>query len=292
MNLHFISGLPRSGSTLLGALLNQNPTFRASISSPLSQVYADVHAALGVKNEGVDLINENQRHAILRSIFVNYYMQSCDKYPGKTELWKIDVCKCPYHDGILFDTSRAWSARHLELFTLFPDAKMICLVRPINEVLNSFEKLYRKNPLMSDRIWGSGTNSTARANKMLEPGGVVQFPYQNTKDAFFSGDKDKILFVRYSTLAANPEVVLQAIYQFIGVPFDWDAHPEGRQLRQIPDREKFDNRLGVPTLHRVDTVGVKRDEYEVLLPPELWQHHMQSAFWNEPTINRKGMIVL
>ncbi len=29
---YFISGLPRSGSTLLGAILNQNPRFKAGMS--------------------------------------------------------------------------------------------------------------------------------------------------------------------------------------------------------------------------------------------------------------------
>jgi sulfotransferase len=33
--LHFIAGLPRSGSTLLVALLRQNPRFAARISSPV-----------------------------------------------------------------------------------------------------------------------------------------------------------------------------------------------------------------------------------------------------------------
>jgi len=31
----FISGLPRSGSTMLGALLNQNPQIHAGMSSPV-----------------------------------------------------------------------------------------------------------------------------------------------------------------------------------------------------------------------------------------------------------------
>jgi hypothetical protein len=31
--IHFISGLPRSGSTLLAAILRQNPHFHATISS-------------------------------------------------------------------------------------------------------------------------------------------------------------------------------------------------------------------------------------------------------------------
>lgn len=39
-SFHFISGLPRSGSTLLSALLGQNPGVHASISSPLAGLAA------------------------------------------------------------------------------------------------------------------------------------------------------------------------------------------------------------------------------------------------------------
>ena len=37
-NYYFISGLPRSGSTLLSTILSQNPDFYADISSPLSMI--------------------------------------------------------------------------------------------------------------------------------------------------------------------------------------------------------------------------------------------------------------
>ncbi len=36
--LHFISGLPRSGSTLLSAIFNQNPEFHAAMSSPVASL--------------------------------------------------------------------------------------------------------------------------------------------------------------------------------------------------------------------------------------------------------------
>src|ERR1700685_2110174 len=39
LKIHFISGLPRSGSTLLAAILRQNPAFRASMSTPLSAMF-------------------------------------------------------------------------------------------------------------------------------------------------------------------------------------------------------------------------------------------------------------
>ncbi len=34
-NYHFITGLPRSGSTLLAAILRQNPRFHAGMTSPV-----------------------------------------------------------------------------------------------------------------------------------------------------------------------------------------------------------------------------------------------------------------
>ena len=37
--IHFISGLPRSGSTLLAALLRQNPRFQAGMSGPLAGLF-------------------------------------------------------------------------------------------------------------------------------------------------------------------------------------------------------------------------------------------------------------
>ena len=37
--IHFISGLPRSGSTLLAALLRQNPRFHADMSGPMAGLF-------------------------------------------------------------------------------------------------------------------------------------------------------------------------------------------------------------------------------------------------------------
>ena len=42
---HFISGLPRAGTTLLAAILNQNPRFRAGMTSPLADIMGVVIAA-------------------------------------------------------------------------------------------------------------------------------------------------------------------------------------------------------------------------------------------------------
>ena len=50
-NYHFISGLPRSGSTLTSALLRQNPRFQAGISSPVAGLFEGIIAQVSAGNE-------------------------------------------------------------------------------------------------------------------------------------------------------------------------------------------------------------------------------------------------
>ena len=47
---HFISGLPRSGSTLLAGILRQNPRFHAHIESPVGRMVTELHRSMGVVN--------------------------------------------------------------------------------------------------------------------------------------------------------------------------------------------------------------------------------------------------
>ena len=86
----FISGLPRSGSTLLSAILRQNPEFYADISSPVQNlVMSAINVITGSENN--HLIDENRRKQILRSLFNSYY----ENVTPPT----------------VFDTSRGWTAR-------------------------------------------------------------------------------------------------------------------------------------------------------------------------------------
>jgi len=48
---HFISGLPRSGSTLLAALLRQNPRFHAAMTSPVGGLVERMLEAMSEDNQ-------------------------------------------------------------------------------------------------------------------------------------------------------------------------------------------------------------------------------------------------
>src|SRR5215475_5185265 len=110
---HFISGLPRSGSTLLAAILNQNPRFRAGMTSPLADIMGVVMAEASSKNDFSFDVSDEQRVAMLRGLVENFYAGQKDA-------------------GVIFDTSRLWCSRMLLLQTLFPDAKVIACVRQLS----------------------------------------------------------------------------------------------------------------------------------------------------------------
>src|ERR1700747_3914508 len=86
---HFISGLPRAGSTLLAAILNQNPRFRAGMTSPLADIMGVVMAEASSKNDFSFDVSDEQRVAMLRGLPENFYAAAADSQ-------------------VVFATSRLW----------------------------------------------------------------------------------------------------------------------------------------------------------------------------------------
>src|SRR6202046_5978942 len=75
---HFMSGLPRSGTTLLAAILNQNPRCRAGMTSPLADIMGVVMAEASSKNDFSFDVSDDQRVAVLRGLVENFYAGEAD----------------------------------------------------------------------------------------------------------------------------------------------------------------------------------------------------------------------
>ena len=138
---HFISGLPRSGSTLLAGILRQNPRFHASMSSPVSGLLNGALEQMGAGSEFYSFFDEAKRKRICKAIFEAYYADQTDR-------------------DVIFDTSRIWTARMHQLVELFDGFRMICCVRNPAWVMDSFEVIYRKNPFDYSRMFNAGSRQT------------------------------------------------------------------------------------------------------------------------------------
>ena len=69
---HFLSGLPRSGSTLLASIMNQHPSIHTSATSALLDLLVAQASAVSM-NRTLYEISETQEIAIYNSMMDAYY---------------------------------------------------------------------------------------------------------------------------------------------------------------------------------------------------------------------------
>lgn len=205
-NFAFISGLPRSGSTLLCNILAQNP------ETKVSKATSGLHDVLfGVRNqwdrliehqaEGVD---STRLKRVLQGIFHGYL-----------------------HDGfaypLVIDKGRGWlSLIEMLEFVLDKKCKIICPVRDLAEILASFEKLWRNTTAKTQ--WNFEKNDYFDAQTVEGRCAIwahkdqpVGLAYNRVKDALQRGYSDRMHFVEFNDLTSYPEKTLEGIYKFLNV---------------------------------------------------------------------------
>ncbi len=256
--IHFISGLPRSGSTLLAALLRQNPRFHAGMSGPVAGLAGALLSEMSARNEFSVFLDDAKRERILHALFDQYY----DDCPAE----------------VIFDTSRAWCARMPVIARLFPSARVIALVRHLPWVVDSVERLVQKNIFSPSSIFGYSPNGTVytHANAIASADGMVGFAYDALKQACYGRQADRLLLIQYETLTTDPDRAMRAIYDCIG-----QAYFRHDFERVEYDVTEFDRRAGTPGLHTVRG-RVHAEPRQTLLPPDLFQRFANDAFWRDP----------
>lgn len=254
MNLHFISGLPRSGSTLLAAILKQNPRFKAGMSSPVASIYAALERSMARGNEGAVFVTDEQRKAVLKGLFASFY---------------------PEHDGTVFDTNRMWAARLPAIAQLFPSAKVICCVRDLAWIIDSFERLHARNPFEPSGIYGFDTGGTvySRSGQLSQGDGVVGYALNAMREALAGAFSNRLLLVEYDSLCSAPAKTIGALYDFIGE----DMFPHDFEHVEYSASE-FDRSIGAKGLHDVSG-RVEWRERKTILPPELFASYEKDQFW-------------
>ena len=239
-----LSGLPRSGSTLLSAILNQNPRIHAEGNSAVCQFVWDIHQSGTVHaNEQLQGNNRTQTMGdIIKAVPAIYYK---DISPTK----KIVVDKCR---SWTIDTNVAILKKYID-----PNIKIIVLERSVTAIMKSFMKLYVKNN------WPAA-NIEATLKALLVPsaepimrsiGGINLAKKNNTQQNF--------LFIHYDDLIAQPAETLQRIYTFCEwAPYTHDfqnivnTHPENDDFYQLKGFHDVRSKVG-------------KEENAVVLPPDI-----------------------
>lgn len=236
--IHFLSGLPRAGSTLLSAILDQNPNVHAEGNSALCQLMWDAHVS--VMQNSAEQITANRKQGIAKSIVSSIPEQ----YYANTD------------KPIIIDKCRSWTLPpNLELVEEYisKDAKFLVLVRPVEEVVKSFVNVYKENGRFTHELPYSFLHSKS------EP---LMRAYDSVLNAKRSEDP-RFHFITYSDLVSDTKRVISDIYDFLELDaFDHD-------LTDIKTKVPEDDTVyGLIGLHDIrPTVSAR--EVDIDLPEEV-----------------------
>jgi sulfotransferase len=268
--IHFISGLPRSGSTLLAALLRQNPRFHAGMTSPVGSLYLSLLGEMSGRNEFSVFLDEKRRQSVLAGLFEAYYY---DIHTNK----------------LVFDTNRLWCSKLAGLAQLFPDARVICCVRHMSWIIDSIERVIQRNPFEPSKIFNFDAGGTvySRSEGVAGASGFVGFAYNALKEAFFGAEAHRLILVQYESLTRQPIAALSKLYEALGEK--WFEHDIDNVV--YDEAIEFDARLGTPGLHTVKR-EVRPQERETILPPDLFRRFEGDNFWRVPSMNVRDVLVI
>tara|TARA_A100001201_G_C4087625_1_gene201042 strand:- start:963 stop:1787 length:825 start_codon:yes stop_codon:yes gene_type:complete len=252
---YFISGLPRSGSTLLSAILRQNPDFYADIASPVEALTENAIDVI-TDSENNHTIVEGQRKNLIYGIFNGYYQH-------------ID-------EPIIFDSSRCWPKKTNFLKALFPYTKILCPVRDIVSILNSFEVILNKNCFYTKKINEKvfSQDIFLRTQEIFQREIISNYYFLQEG---YTLNSEMIHFIEYENLCNEPEKTIREIYDFIEKPF------YQHDFKNVEySNENFDNACKIKNLHTVK----KTVEYKpprCILPLEIVQKfkNMNMEFWRD-----------
>ena len=245
--LHFLSGIPRSGSTVLAAILNQNPATHVSTTSGL------VHALDGLANtwHSAGLLNENDPDRTklaqsMRGLIDSYY----EEIPKP----------------IIIDKGRGWpipTIMQAMSQVLQHKPKIIATVRSIPDCMSSFVRVAKPENLDEFMATGQLADHLRAAYISLQEG------YQFAPECF--------LIVEYDDLLADPQAQLNRIHEFLELPdFDYDLS----NIDGTPVKEDDENLHGYAGMHDIKP---KLERQHTTDPKDILQHHYSSfcqpEFW-------------
>ena len=255
--IHMISGLPRSGSTLLCNILAQNPEMH---STPTSACHEALFVLRNAWGEWVE-------HKAAKSLANN--LQPV-----------LNATINAYHNTdrpVVIDKGRGWlSLIELAEFALDRKVKIIVPVRGIPQILSSFEKLHRKTQAKNQGNYFQAQTIQGRAEHLLGAEQVLGLAYNRLKDAMMRGLGDRLCLVEFDDLTHNPKETLEDIYKFLELPnFEHDF----TSVEQYTHEDDSVHGMDLHTI-RKDVKPIKDDSVSVL-GVDLCKQYNGTEFWRK-----------
>jgi len=264
--IHYLSGLPRSGNTLLSALLNQNPKIYSSPISPLNQLLYTIETECASNEAFIRSPNLIGINNVLKNVLQNYYS---DK-----------------KQNIIFDREKCWTTpNNLNRILTFLDSnpKILFTVRNTLDILKSFVLQSNNHSFLENQIKEKDylpgnylLKNDAICDYIMQSEIIMLKPLLGLYNALKLENKKYVHFINYDTLIASPNETMKKMYTFLELDyFDHD-------FNNITTLEVNDEiTLNLPqTLHKVyPTLKHYSPPIEEVLSPYIIEKYKNVDLW-------------
>ncbi len=201
-----LTSLPRSGSTILMSILNQNKSFTVAPDSDLSKLLGNIRSWAAEEI----LVTQLSPKLFEESIF-----SFCRE--GATA-WVNKNCKADF----LIDKNRFWIHQHQFMFLIFPKIKFILNIRDLRFIVNSFLKIQSKTFSIDFQEYYFNVNEDFMFKKIKD---ILEFWF--LKRGLISlkelidinpSYRNQILIFRHEELILDPQNNMNRIYDFFELP--------------------------------------------------------------------------
>lgn len=264
---YFMAGLPRAGSTMLSAILNQNPRFYCGPSSPVVPTMVAIEQSL-LKDELFTAFPKMDFGRNLVASVIDQYYADVDK-------------------PVVVEKNRSWTFRmeYIKGYFGIEHPKVLFPVRDVSEILASFISMIRRNPyIVSDRlnfidqslvVAGQPINDVTRCQAIAGPG-ILGQSFDGLKKALSEGYRANIHFIEYKDLTTDPEGTMKKVYEFLGESYYHHDFNKLVNVHQENDAQVY----GFTDMHAVrHTVKNTAEAPEDVLPPSVLDSVRDAEFW-------------
>jgi len=240
--IFFLSGLQRSGSTLLTCLFNQNKEIYSTPTSPLFSILLECGKTIDNCYNQFTFDKEVVSSNVISGIMSSYYKNSSKKY--------------------IIDKNRGWvhSIDILKKYDISP--KIICTIRPIPEIISSFITLIKKSKNQYNivdkelRLLNQQININNRSNLIFDR--IIDVHRKSIIENL-EKNRENIHIVTYDNLVFNTKETMESIYNFLELdPFEHNFSSVHNEYVEEKDLE-----WGFENLHLV-----RENIKKISTPPE------------------------
>lgn len=266
-----MAGLPRSGSTLISSILNQNPNIYASSNSSIVPLAATVESSILMGES----YNANPRPKALKKtvagVIENFYSDRKEEYI----IDKSRLVTIPEHFRCV---QRNFDYR----------PKVIIPVRNVTDVLASFLKLIYRSPsdqenfIDRDIIKVNDINlylskDDTRVDYLMKPKGVIDNQLYGIAFMLQSEFRKYAHFIEYDNLVSDTRGEIEKLYSFLEI--DAFEHNYDNIKNVTPENDKV---YGVVNMHTVrKNISPSTTDAKAILSEYAYNKYSNLEFWRE-----------